>query len=104
MPSGIFRPETVNLLGVGTVIDPKHLMGEMEKLRQRGVAVTPENLRISERAMIVLPFHPLQDKLEEKRLGKDSYGSTQRGISPIYGDKYMKKAVQMGDPLVYPEC
>jgi adenylosuccinate synthase len=53
--------------------------------------------------MIVLPFHPLQDKLEEIRLGKDSYGSTLRGISPIYGDKYMKKAIQMGD-LRYPDA
>ncbi len=102
LPSGIFHRETVNLLGVGTVIDLKHLNGEMGKLRERGVVITPENLRISERAMIVLPFHPLQDKLEEQRLGKDSYGSTLRGISPIYGDKYMKKAIQMGD-LKYPE-
>ena len=102
LPSGIFRPETLNLLGVGTVIDLKHLCGEMDKLREKGVAISPENLRISERAMIVLPFHPLQDKLEEQRLGKDSYGSTLRGISPIYGDKYMKKAIQMGD-LRYPD-
>lgn len=102
LPSGIFRKETVNLLGVGTVIDLKHLNEEIDRLRQRGVSITPENLRISERAMIVLPFHPLQDKLEEQRLGKDSYGSTLRGISPIYGDKYMKKAIQMGD-LKYPE-
>ncbi len=102
LPSGIFHRETVNLLGVGTVIDLKHLNEEMAKLRERGVAITPENLRISERAMIVLPFHPLQDKLEEIRLGKDSYGSTLRGISPIYGDKYMKKAIQMGD-LKYPD-
>jgi adenylosuccinate synthase len=103
LPSGIFHRETVNLLGVGTVIDLKHLNGEIEKLRARGVTITPENLRISERAMIVLPFHPLQDKLEEIRLGKDSYGSTLRGISPIYGDKYMKKAIQLGD-LKYPEA
>lgn len=102
LPSGIFRRETLNLLGVGTVVDLKHLCGEMDKLREKGVAITPENLRISERAMIVLPFHPLQDKLEEQRLGKDSYGSTLRGISPIYGDKYMKKAIQMGD-LRYPD-
>lgn len=102
LPSGIFHRETVNLLGVGTVIDLKHLCAEMDKLREKGVTITPENLRISERAMIVLPFHPLQDKLEEQRLGKDSYGSTLRGISPIYGDKYMKKAIQMGD-LRYPE-
>ena len=97
LPSGIFRPEKINLLGAGTVIDLKHLCGEIERARQGGVTITPENFKISDRAQMVLPFHPLQDKLEEARLGKDSYGSTQRGISPIYGDKYMKKAIQMGD-------
>ncbi len=102
LPSGIFRPGKVNLLGTGTVVDPKHLSGEIEGLRARGVPVSPENLKISDRAMMVLPFHPLQDKLEEERLGKDSYGSTLRGISPIYGDKYMKKALQLGD-LKHPE-
>ncbi len=102
LPSGIFRPEKINLLGAGTVVDLKHLCGEIERVRAGGVTITPDNLKISNRAMMVLPFHPLQDKLEEQRLGKDSYGSTQRGISPIYGDKYMKKALQMGD-LLHPE-
>ena len=102
LPSGIFRPEKINLLGAGTVIDLKHLCGEIDRLRSQGVVITPDNLKISDRAMMVLPFHPLQDKLEELRLGKDSYGSTLRGISPIYGDKYMKKALEMGD-LLYPE-
>ena len=102
LPSGIFRPEKINLLGAGTVIDLKHLCEEMDRVRAGGVTITPDNLKISNRAMMVLPFHPLQDKLEEKRLGKDSYGSTLRGISPIYGDKYMKKSLQMGD-LLHPE-
>ena len=102
LPSGIFRPDKVNLLGAGTVVDLKHLCGEIDMLRSQGIVITPDNLKISDRAMMVLPFYPLQDKLEELRLGKDSYGSTLRGISPIYGDKYMKKALQMGD-LLYPE-
>lgn len=102
LPSGIFRPDKINLLGVGTVVDLEHLTHEIENLRQKGVKIGPENLKISDRAIIVLPFYPLQDKLEEKRLGKQSYGSTQRGISPVYGDKYMKKAIQMGD-LLHPE-
>ena len=102
LPSGIFRPEKINLLGAGTVIDLKHLCGEIDRLRSQGVVITPNNLKISDRAMMVLPFHLLQDKLEELRLGKDSYGSTLRGISTIYGDKYMKKALEMGD-LLYPE-
>ena len=97
LPSGIFRPETINLLGTGVVIDLKHLNEEIGRLREKGVRITPENLKISDRAIMVLPIHPLQDKWEELRLGKDSFGSTLRGISPIYGDKYMKKALQMGD-------
>ena len=102
LPSGIFHPETVNLLGAGAVIDLKHLCGEIERLRAAGVKITPDNLKISDRAMMVLPIHPAQDQWEEERLGKNAYGSTRRGISPIYGDKYMKKAIQMGD-LLHPE-
>jgi len=99
MPSGIFHRDTINLLGAGVVIDLKHINEEMARIRERGVSITPENLKISDRAMMVLPMHPLQDKWEEIRLGNDHYGSTLRGISPIYGDKYMKKAIQMGDLL-----
>ena len=64
IPPGIFRPETVNLLGAGTVIDLKHIDGEIANLRQKGVTITPDNLKISDRAIMVLPFHPLQDALE----------------------------------------
>ena len=102
LPSGIFHPETINLLGAGAVVDLKHLCGEIERLRAAGVKITPDNLKISDRAMMVLPIHPAQDQWEEERLGKNAYGSTRRGISPIYGDKYMKKAIQMGD-LLHPE-
>ncbi len=103
LPSGIFRRGTVNLLGPGTVIDLKHLCGEIEKLREAGVEITPDNLKISDRATMVLPVHPAQDRWEEERLGKDHFGSTLRGISPVYGDKYMKKALQMG-VLRHPEA
>ena len=84
------------------MIDLKHIDGEIANLRQKGVTITPDNLKISDRAIMVLPFHPLQDALEEQRLGKAGYGSTKRGIAPVYGDKYMKKAIQMGD-LLHPE-
>ena len=102
LPSGIFHSETINLLGAGAVIDLKHLCEEIERLRAAGVKITPDNLKISDRAMMVLPIHPAQDQWEEERLGKEAYGSTRRGISPVYGDKYMKKAIQMGD-LLHPE-
>lgn len=99
LPSGIFSEDTINLLGVGTVVDLEHLCGEIERVRAQGVKISPDNLRIADRAMIVFPFHPLQDQMEEERLGDAKFGSTRRGISPIYGDKYMKKAIQMGDLL-----
>ena len=102
LPSGIFHREAVNLLGAGVVVDLKHIDEEMNCLREKGVSITPDNLKISDRAIMVLPIHPAQDKWEEQRLGKDHFGSTLRGISPIYGDKYMKKALQMGD-LKHPE-
>lgn len=97
LPSGIFHKDAINLLGTGVVIDLKHLNEEISRLREKHVSITAENLKISDRAIMVLPIHPAQDKWEELRLGKDHFGSTLRGISPIYGDKYMKKALQMGD-------
>ena len=103
LPSGIFHSGTLNLLGAGVVVDLKHIHEEIGRLRDKGVAVSPDNLRISDRAIMVLPVHPAQDKWEEQRLGKAHFGSTLRGISPIYGDKYMKKALQMGD-LKHPKA
>ncbi|MDL2293889.1 adenylosuccinate synthase [Ruminococcaceae bacterium OttesenSCG-928-D13] len=99
LPSGILRGDVVNVMGPGMVIDTAHLAGETEKLRERGVAVGPENLKISDRAAICLPLHPLLDALEEDRLGKNAQGSTRRGIAPAYGDKYLRKALRMGDLL-----
>lgn len=101
IPSGIFRPGVVNVLGNGTVIDLEALWGEMETLRQAGVAVTPENFKISDRATIVFPYHKLLDELEEARLKDAKYGSTKRGIAPVYSDKYQKKSLMMGE-LLYP--
>lgn len=102
IPSGILRPEVVNVMGNGMVIDMQHLVGEMKRLTDAGVKITPENLKISERAVICMPYHVRQDCLEEDRLGDAKYGSTRRGIAPVYGDKYLKKVITMGD-LFYPE-
>ena len=99
MPSGICREDTVNILGPGVVIDLEHLYGEVQKLEEAGVSVTPKNLRISDRATICMPYHKLLDCLEEDRLADKKFGSTRRGISPVYADKYMKKAFHMGDLL-----
>lgn len=97
LPSGILRDETVNVLGPGIVIDLQHLTGEVQKLREGGIVITPDHLKISERATICMPYHKLLDELEEDRLGDKKFGSTRRGISPVYSDKYMKKALRMGD-------
>ena len=102
LPSGILRPEVVNVMGNGMVIDIEHLNKEMGRLRDAGVSITPENLKISDKAVICMPYHVMQDCIEEERLKDAKFGSTRRGIAYVYGDKYMKKAVRMGD-LLHPD-
>ena len=102
LPSGMLRPETVNVLGPGIVIDLEHLWGEARRLEAAGIALSPARLILSDRATICLPYHRLLDCLEEDRLGDRKFGSTRRGISPVYSDKTMKKTLRMGD-LLHPE-
>jgi adenylosuccinate synthase len=97
LPSGILRPETVNVMGPGMVIDLEHLAKETASLRDKGVAIGPDHLKISDRATICMPYHKLLDGLEEDRLAGKKFGSTRRGIAPVYADKYMKKTLRMGD-------
>ncbi|MDR0464405.1 MAG: adenylosuccinate synthase [Treponema sp.] len=102
LPSGILRGNVTNVMGNGMVIDLEHLCGEIEKLKEKGITVNPENLKISDKAFICMPYHKQQDILEEERLGDKKYGSTKRGIAPVYGDKYMKKGLRLLD-LFSPE-
>lgn len=102
LPSGILRDETVNVMGPGMVIDTEHLFHEVERLREGGIQITPRHLKISDRATICMPYHKLLDCLEEDRLADKKFGSTRRGIAPVYADKYMKKTLRMGD-LRHPE-
>lgn len=99
LPSGIFRENAVNVMGNGMVIDIEHLCGEIEALTVKGIKISPENLKISDKAIICMPYHKEQDILEEERLGDKKYGSTKRGIAPVYADKYIKKGIRMGDLL-----
>ena len=99
LPSGILREETVNVMGPGMVIDVEHLTKEIKSLRDGGIKISPENLKISDRATICMPYHKLLDILEEDRLADKKFGSTRRGIAPVYADKYMKKTLRMGDLL-----
>ncbi len=99
LPSGILREDVVNVCGPGMVIDLGHLCGEIGRLQDAGVCVTPANLKISDRAVICMPYHRKLDELEEDRLADRKFGSTRRGIGPVYGDKYMKKVLRCGDLL-----
>ncbi len=99
LPSGVFNPKVTSILGPGMVIDLQGLVEELEDLRSRGI---DPKIRVSDRATICFPYHRLQDGWEEDRLGDAKYGSTRRGIAPAYGDRTMKKAIQLGE-LLYPE-
>lgn len=102
LPSGIFRPDVVNILGNGVAVDPENLWNEIEEVTRKGVSITPDNFKISERASLLLPWHRDLDELEEKRLKDKKYGSTKQGIAPFYSDKYQKKTIMAGE-LFYPE-
>ncbi len=101
LPSGILRSGVVNILGNGVALDPENLWAEIGDVRRKGVEITPENLKISDRASLLLPWHRDLDALEEQRLGDKKYGSTKQGIAPFYSDKYQKKTVLAGE-LFYP--
>ena len=102
LPSGIFRDGVVNILGNGVALDPENLWNEMQEVMNQGVPLTPDNLKISDRASLLLPWHRDLDNLEEQRLADKKYGSTKQGIAPFYSDKYQKKTVLAGE-LFYPE-
>ena len=102
LPSGIFREGVVNILGNGVALDCENLLTEMNTLRAAGVSITPENLKISDRASLLLPWHRELDGLEEARLADKKYGSTKQGIAPFYSDKYQKKTVMAGE-LLHPQ-
>ena len=87
LPSGIFRPEVVNILGNGVAMDPENLWNEIQSVAAQGISITPENLKISDRASVLLPWHRDLDALEEARLADKKYGSTKQGIAPFYSDK-----------------
>ena len=102
LPSGIFRKGVVNILGNGVALDPENLWKEIEQVTSQGVPITPENLKISDRASLLLPWHRLLDGLEEARLADKKFGSTKQGIAPFYSDKYQKKTVLAGELLYNP--
>ena len=102
LPSGVFRPGVMNILGNGVALDCENLVTEMETIRAAGVSISPENLMVSHRASLLLPWHRELDALEEQRLKDKKYGSTKQGIAPFYSDKYQKKTVMAGE-LLHPQ-
>ncbi|MCY4543429.1 MAG: adenylosuccinate synthase [Rhodobacteraceae bacterium] len=102
LPSGILHAGKVAVLGSGTVVDPKGLLGEIANVRNRGIRVDSSNLMVAENASLVLPLHKQLDVLREERSGGGSIGTTGKGIGPAYEDKIGRRAVRAGD-LVDPQ-
>ena len=101
MPSGIFWPDKVCVIGNGVVIDPLGFLAEIEGLEARGVAVTPDRLRLSNAAHVVFPYHRALDAAREQARGKGKIGTTGRGIGPAYGDKIDRCGLRVSD-LIQP--
>lgn len=103
LPSGILNPNVTNVMGNGMVIDIEHLCHELDGLEKAGINITPDRLKISDKAPVCMPYHVLLDGLEEDRMGAKKQGSTRKGISPAYSDKYMRQAILLGE-LFYPKA
>jgi len=97
VPSGIFNPATVCIIGTGTVIHPPALLEELAELVRAGVSV--DNLWLSDRSHVVMPYHRMLDGLEESARGGSQIGTTKRGIGPAYADKAARTGIRMGDLL-----
>ncbi len=96
LPSGIVRG-TLSLIGNGVVLDPWALRDEIGRLREQGVAITPENLQIADNCPLILPFHRDLDALREDASGAGKIGTTRRGIGPAYEDKVGRRALRVCD-------
>jgi adenylosuccinate synthase len=97
IPSGIFDPATVNVIGPGVVINPEVLLREIKDLQARGINTS--RLFISERAHVIMPYHVQLDQLQEEARGEGKIGTTGRGIGPAYADKMSRTGIRMGDLL-----
>ncbi len=95
VPAGVFHPQALSIIGNGVVIDPKGLLDELAILAQAGVDTS--RLRISDRAHLVMPWHPLLDRLEEEQRGGSAIGTTGRGIGPAYADRASRTGVRVAD-------
>ena len=97
LPSGVVRPNKLSVIGNGVVLDPRALIAEIARLKEQGVAVTRDNLRVAENATLILPLHQELDVAREKASGKGAIGTTGRGIGPAYEDKVGRRAIRLMD-------
>ena len=97
LPSGIVRGGKLSVIGNGVVLDPWHLVTEIEKLRGQGVEINPENLLVAENAPLILPLHGELDRAREGNVGVAKIGTTGRGIGPAYEDKVGRRAIRVAD-------
>jgi adenylosuccinate synthase len=97
IPSGIFYAHTTCIIANGVAINPAVLLAEMDNLKQRGVDIS--RLFISDRAHLIMPYHILQDALEEEALGGKAVGTTRKGVGPAFTDKAARAGIRAGDLL-----
>ena len=97
VPSGTFYKDKLAVIGNGVVLDPVALLKELDGLNERGIST--DNLRISNRAQVILPYHLAQDEYEERRRGDNKIGTTKKGIGPAYVDKAQRIGIRMADLL-----
>jgi len=100
LPSGIIHEGAVCVLGNGMVIDPKAFFEEVDQMRSQGISITPERLKVSSRAHLIMPYHRALDHTSEERLGNEKIGTTLRGIGPAYEDKAGRRGIRVSDALV----
>ena len=100
LPSGIVHDGKTCVLGNGMVIDPKAFFEEADRLMAQGVKVTPERVKVSSRAHLILPYHRALDHTSEERLGNERVGTTLRGIGPAYEDKAGRRGLRVADAMV----
>src|SRR6266705_607319 len=99
LPSGIVHPGKTCVLGNGMVIDPKAFFEEADRLMAQGIEVSPERVKISSRAHLILPYHRALDHTSEERLGNEKVGTTLRGIGPAYEDKAGRRGIRVSDAM-----
>jgi len=97
IPSGILHNEKMNVIGNGVVLDPKALFEEMNYLKELGIAISPENFIISDRAQLIMPYHRILDGIKESKRGKNDIGTTKKGIGPCYTDKMERSGLRVCD-------